>query len=94
MKSKSIILFPILITAIWVSSCSMSSEELAYEVMENMKEEAAIKDNDIIIKDLILTKKSGNVYDGILETTEPNGEFTYSVEVVYDGDNFTWKIIE
>jgi hypothetical protein len=41
-----------------------------------------------------LTKKSGNEYNGIFETTEPNGAFTYSVEVIYDGNNMTWKIIE
>jgi hypothetical protein len=51
------------------------------------------KTNNIKINSLILTKKSGNDYNGVLTTSEPNGKFSYTVDVTYDGDNFTWKIV-
>jgi hypothetical protein len=62
--------------------------------LKNMKESEQFKNNSIKIKSLILTKKSGNEYNGVLETSEPNGEFKYTVEVIYDGNNMTWKIVE
>ena len=80
--------------SIIITSCSLSTNDLAKEVEKSMKESEQFKTNSITIQSLILTKKSGNEYNGILETTEPNGEFTYSVEVIYDGNNMTWKIIE
>lgn len=77
-----------------LASCSLSTDELANEVIKSMKESEVFKNNSVKIKSLILTKKSGNEYDGVLETSEPNGAFTYQVEVIYDGENMTWKIIE
>ncbi len=76
------------------TSCSLSTNDLAKEVEKSMKESDQFKTNSITIKSLILTKKPINEYNGVLETTEPNGPFTYTVEVVYDGDNMTWKINE
>jgi hypothetical protein len=92
---KIIRFFTVLIFAsIIFTSCSLSTNDLAKEVEKNMLESEQFKTNSIKIKSLILTKKSGNEYDGILETLEPNGNYTYSVEVIYDGENFTWKIVE
>jgi hypothetical protein len=42
---------------------------------------------------LTLTHRGGNDYDGVLQTIEPNGEFTYPVEVTFDGKEFAWKIV-
>jgi len=71
-------------------SCSVSTNDLAAEVKQNM----ALKLNPegISVTSLILTKKGGNVYSGVLDTKEPEGEFTYTVEVIYDGQNMTWEI--
>jgi len=92
---KIIRFFALMIFAsIIITSCSLSTNDLAKEVEKSMKESEQFKTNSITIKSLILTKKSGNEYNGILETREPNGAFTYSVEVIYDGNNMTWKIIE
>jgi hypothetical protein len=38
--------------------------------------------------------KEGNEYSGILETIEDGESFKYTVQVIYDGDNMTWEIIE
>jgi small nuclear ribonucleoprotein (snRNP)-like protein len=76
------------------TSCSLTTDELTKEVEKSMMESEQFKSNSINIKSLILTKKSGNEYNGVLETSEPNGNFTYTVEVVYDGENMTWKITE
>lgn len=81
-------------TTITLISCSLSTDELTKEVIKSMNETDDFKSNSIKINSLILTKKSGNEYNGVLETSEPNGNFTYSVEVIYDGDNMTWRIIE
>jgi hypothetical protein len=83
-----------LVPVFLITSCSLSTDDLAKEVKKSMYESEDFKSDGIKIKSLILTKKSGNEYDGILETSEPDGEFTYSVQVIYDGDNFTWKILE
>lgn len=42
----------------------------------------------------MLVEKGNNEYSGVLETTETNGEFTYTVKVIYDGETFTWEIIQ
>jgi hypothetical protein len=94
MKKLITIFCSMLIAAVLITSCSLSTNDLAKEVEKNMKESEQFKSNSIKIKSLILTKKSGNEYNGVLETTEPNGEFTYTVEVIYDGNNMTWKIVE
>jgi hypothetical protein len=94
MKKITTIFTSILFASFLFTSCSLSTNELAKEVEKSMKESEQFKTNSITIKSLILTKKSGNEYNGVLQTSEPNGQFTYTVEVIYDGDNMTWKIIE
>jgi len=74
-----------------LSSCKLSTNDLTEKVKTSMEEKFAGK--GITIKSLILTKNTGNEYAGVLETKEPNGDFTYSVQVVYDGQNMTWKIL-
>jgi uncharacterized protein YcfL len=89
---KLMIIFALV--AMLVTSCRLSTDELANEVEKSMSENEQFISNSIKIKSLILTKKSGNEYNGILNTSEPNGEFTYTVEVIYDGNNMTWEILE
>ena len=55
----------ILFTSIVLTSCSLSTNDLAKEVEKNMKESEQFKANSISVKSLILTKKSGNEYNGV-----------------------------
>ena len=75
-----------------LAACSVSTEDLAKEVQANMEQKFA--GEGIRITSFMLTKKGGNEYAGVLETAEPNGEFTYSVKVIYDGSSFTWEIVQ
>ena len=63
------------------------------EVKKSMNESEHFKSNSIEVKSLVITKKSNSEYSGSLETIEPNGSFTYNVEIVRYGRNFNWKII-
>ena len=49
-----------LFSAIFITSCGLSTDQLAKEVEKNMKEDKQFKNNSIQIKSFILTKKSGN----------------------------------
>ena len=89
MKRLKLILTAFLL-AITISSCSLSTNDLAAEVQKNMAEK--FTPQGITIKNFVLTKKGGNVYSGILETKEANGDFTYTVEVIYDGSNMQWEV--
>lgn len=81
----------VLILSVILGACSsVSTDELAKIVMKSMEQK--FTQEDISIKSFILTKKAGNEYAGILETKEPNGEFTYNVEVISDGKNMQWQI--
>lgn len=94
MKGKFKFFVAIIFASFILASCRLSTDQLAKEVEKSMNETEQFQKNSIKIKSLILTRKSGNDYTGVLQTSEPNGEFTYTVEVVYDGNNFTWKTIE
>lgn len=75
-----------------MTNCRKSVDELTKEVIASM--EGEFKPKDIKIDSLVLTHKSDNEYTGFLETTEPNGNFKYEVEVIYDGKSFQWKVTE
>jgi hypothetical protein len=78
-----------------ISSCSLSTDELAEEVKMSM-EETWEKEGitGMKIESFMLTHKGGNEYSGILETIEDGESFKYTVQVIYDGDNMNWEIIE
>lgn len=88
MKTIKTLLFAAVI-AIALSSCGNSIEEVTKNVKSSMEEE--FQGKGITIKRLELVKKTKNEYSGILETSELNGNFKYSVEVVDDGDQIIWK---
>ena len=81
--------------AITLASCDarLSTEQLTQQVLISMGETL---DDSISIDSLIITRDSNesNTYTGILETSEPNGAFTYTVAVTYDGENMTWRVLE
>lgn len=87
---KRFILFSFLTVLVFLSACSASTEELASEVQASM--EAEFAGEGIEIQSFDLTHRGGNEYRGILKTREPHGEFTYTVEVIYDGRTFSWEV--
>lgn len=85
----------ILFCAIFViAACGtrLSNSELTSQVISGLEEGYA--GMDINIESLILTRESSesNIYTGVMKTTEPNGSFTYTVKVIYDGENITWIV--
>jgi len=93
--NKFLIIFLAVFT---LTACNsrLSTEELTRETVQAMEEHEGFLMANIRIDSLILTRDSAesNMYTGILQTIEPNGSFTYSVRVTYDGENMTWQIIE
>ncbi len=87
---KPMLVITAIIFATLLAACSFSTEDLAEEVKSDMEER--FEGERIEIESLILTHKGGNEYKGVLETQEPYGEFTYSVDVIYDGQSFSWEI--
>lgn len=79
----------------FITSCGLSTNELAEEVKISMTE--TFKNEGVTgikIESLILTHKGGNEYTGILETNEEGEKFKYTVQVIYDGENMQWEIID
>ena len=74
----------------------MDTDELAEKVKSSMASSSEFESSGISVKSLIITRSDSesNIYKGILKTSEPNGEFTYSVDVTYDGNNMTWEIAD
>ena len=97
MKSNVVKFLLIFFSISILTSCDLrlSTADLTEEVINSMNE--AYKTDpataNIKIESLILTRvgKDSNEYSGVLKTTEPNGNFTYTVKVVYDGENMTWQ---
>ena len=88
--SKRIFVIVSLAALLLVAACGPSTEELASEVQSNIEQH--FEGQGIEVKSFELTHRGGNDYHGILETEEPHGEFTYPVDVVYDGNTFSWEI--
>lgn len=80
---------------LFATSCSLSTNELAEEVKISMNETWKNEGvSGIKIESFLLTHKGGNEYTGILETNEEGEKFKYTVQVIYDGENMQWEIIE
>jgi len=77
-----------------VTSCKLSTNELAEEVKISMLETWE-KDGitGVTIESLILTHKADNEYSGILITIEDGEKMTYTVKVIYDGENMQWEVV-
>ena len=88
---KLALIVTVMVTALALISCSLSTEELAQQVQSHIEEK--LNPEGITVSSFMLTKKGGNEYSGILETKEPGGKFTYSVDVIYDGEYFKWEIV-
>ena len=69
----------------------LNTNDLAVEIQKSMEE--TFEGRGVVIESLIITRvsKDSNMYKGVLNTKEPNGNFVYSVDITYDGESFTWK---
>ena len=78
------------------SNCDsrLNNQQLTDQIVVSMEETFAAQ--KVSVDSLIITRTSSesNVYTGVLQTSEPNGNFTYSVAITYDGENFTWQTSE
>ena len=92
---------------------TLTTEELAEEVKQNMIEHFSENDDvmDVKVVDFSLVHRGGNEYKGIVELIvenpvadllndlseqeilNKNVEINYPVEVIYDGETYSWKIM-
>ena len=90
---------------------TLTTEELAQEIKQNMIEHFAENDADIELVSFGLVHKGGNEYKGVIDLIIPNPvadlmndwseqdilkkniEVTYSVNVIYDGESYSWEVI-
>ena len=96
MKSTTKIL---LLVFTMMTSCDLNTRltttELAEQVQVSMVETWEEQEVEgLEVKSLILVHKSDNEYSGVLKTIEDEEEFSYTVSVVYDGEYFSWEILE
>ena len=93
LKNNYAVIFGLLLSVALLIGCSPSTEDLAKDVRANISKQFEDQfPGQIEIISLDLVHKGGNEYTGILETNEPNGKFTYAVDVVSDGERFSWEL--
>jgi len=96
MKGAAKILVLVLII---MTSCDLntrlSTTELAEQVQVSMVETWEEQEVEgLEVESLILVHKSDNEYSGVLKTIEYGEEYSYTVSVIYDGEYFSWEILE
>ena len=103
---KKLILLLLFIPIVFSCEQRMSTEELREQVKQNMIETFAEDDETkISIQKLHLVHKGDNSYEGWADVIIENQplenirvdkiiEYRYSVEVIYDGESFTWELRE
>jgi hypothetical protein len=82
-----------------MTSCELNTRltttELAEQVQVSMVETWEEQEVEgLEVKSLILVHKSDNEYSGVLKTIEDEEEYSYTVSVVYDGEYFSWEILD
>ena len=90
-KNLLLLIIPLLF---FIISCNnkLSTGELRKDVRENIQETYIQEGLPVTITDFILTHIDGNMYTGVLYTTEPDGDYFYNVDVIYDGESYTWEV--
>ena len=92
---KNLIKSLVILMLLFSTSCSLSTNDLAKEVQISIQETWKNEGLEgVKIESFLLTHKGGNEYSGILETNEEGEKFKYTVQVIYDGENMQWEIIE
>ncbi len=82
-----------------ITSCDLntrlSTTELAEQVQVSMVETWEEQEVEgVEVESLILVHKSDNEYSGVLKTIEDEEEISYTVSVIYDGEYFSWQILD
>ena len=85
-------LFYIILLLLTFQGCSLGINQLTSEVQQDIQNTYNQEQLGITVKSLVLTHEEGNYYAGVLETSEPDGEYIYNVEVIYDGNSFIWEV--
>ena len=85
-------LFYITLLFLTFQGCSLGINQLTSEVQQDIQNTYNQEQLGITVKSLVLTHEEGNYYAGVLETSEPDGEYVYNVEVIYDGNSFIWEV--
>lgn len=85
-------LFYITLLLLTFQGCSLGINQLTSEVQQDIQNTYNQEQLGITVKSLVLTHEEGNYYAGVLETSEPDGEYVYNVEVIYDGNSFIWEV--
>tara|TARA_B100001250_G_C19788912_1_gene785488 strand:- start:1359 stop:1574 length:216 start_codon:yes stop_codon:yes gene_type:complete len=70
----------------------MSTSALQQEVQENIQQNYIQNGIPVTITDFSLTHIEGSMYTGVLYTTEPDGYYSYGVDVIYDGESYVWEV--
>ncbi len=73
--------------------CSLEINQLTSEVNQDFQNTNNQEQLGIMVTSLVLTHEEINYYSGVLETSEPEGEYVNNVEVIYDGNSFNGKFI-
>ena len=66
--------------------------ELQTQVFDDIKNKLESQNENIEAHSLEITHVSGNEYIGILETLENGQNFSYNVNIIFDGNSFVWEI--
>jgi len=90
MKKFILLLIPFL----FFISCNnkMSTSALQKDVQENIQQNYIQNGIPVTITDFSLTHIEGSMYTGVLYTTEPDGYYSYGVDVIYDGESYVWEV--
>jgi len=110
MKKLILLLFIPLVFACETISTEELAEEVKVSMMETFKETSGLEDTEIIEFGLVhkggneyqglLKVKEPNVFGELIDAFTDNDNFedtiekNYQVEVIYDGENIQWRIIE
>jgi hypothetical protein len=87
---KYLLLFLIIV----ICSCQSggSTNDLQSQVRAEIEKSLQKKGINLQVTSFVLTHISGNEYAGILVTNEEGIEYTYPVNVIYDGETYLWEI--
>jgi hypothetical protein len=80
----------IAVMAMFMYSCSPDIEEVAEEVRADIKKELGADH----VGEVSLVHKSGNEYTSVVDVTVDGVTYTYSLEVIFDGDSYKWELYE
>ncbi|MCA0387437.1 MAG: hypothetical protein LCH52_02975 [Bacteroidetes bacterium] len=84
----------VVLAALFLTACSVSTEQLADQIKQDMENSPQFKEKGITVKEFTLTPKGGEKYEGLLKAIEPGGEAHYKVDVTFDGSKASWVLVE